>query len=402
LSSKASREKRQEFSAAMGQFADELTGAAQAQSRGEGPVLDRMSAASGDYIGKLAEQERRFGNRRIARSVSLAAAHEALALRQFKEAAAKYLRGTVQPSGYAARPERQGDPIRRTVCLLLSDLHIGADLSGRDNPEAFGAVEEARRLEYVVRQALDYKRQYREESDLLLILDGDLIDGYLLHDLRDGAPLVEQKVAFWRYFRVILGLVASAYKKVRVECQPGNHGRDKLRHPGRATAHKWDGHEWEMYYALSQMCSELRNVSWSIPMRAVSIVDLYGQNLLVTHGDTEVRLGDPDTKAERNAAELDKINATRIYGVEFAAACFGHFHKPRYIPGNVKVIHNGALIPPPGYARTAGWIREGCVQFLWEAVEGYAVGDVRPISVGRAQDRDERLGTIVQPFRFED
>ncbi len=113
----------------------------------------------------------------------------------------------------------------------------------------------------MLQQFVDYKPQYREQSEALVIINGDIIEGNLLHDLRSGAPLTEQKAIFWTYMRTFLALVAQQYPTVRVECQPGNHGRDKLRHPGRATASKWDGHEWSMYYALRMMCSDLKNVT---------------------------------------------------------------------------------------------------------------------------------------------
>lgn len=397
---KASAEKRQEYSRSMGEHAQALRAAAIASSRGEGDVLDNMPPESGTYIGKLAEQERRFGNRRIARSISLAEAHEALSIRRFKEAAAEYLRDKIEPTGYARKAP--GNTAKRSVVLLLSDLHLGAELSALDEPMPFRAVEEARRLEYVIRQALDYKPQYRDKSELVLLLNGDLIEGQLMHDFRDGAPLTEQKVVFWRYFQQILGLCAQQYPSVRVVCQPGNHGRDLVRHPGRATSRKWDGHETELYYGLREMSRSLVNVSWTIDFRAVSCVDLHGSRLGLTHGDTEVKIAHPDTAAAKNGQTFDRINAARVYGVEFDAWAIGHFHTPRYHPRNPRVVYNGALVPPNGHARASGYIGEPCGQFIWEAVAGFPVGDLRFIEVGIAQDRDEQLGTLITPFRFTD
>lgn len=387
---KAAREKRQEYSKAMGEFAEGLH-----ETEGE---VDLLPEPLGGYIGKLAEQERRFGNRRLARSVSLAAAHEALALRQFKQAASQYLGGKIEPTGYALRKVNRH--AKRTVVLFLSDLHLGSNLSDLDNPIAFGAIQEARRLEFVVRQAVDFKPQYREASDLVLILGGDIIDGMLGHDFRDGAPLTEQKVIFWRLMSQSLALLSQTYPSVRVVCQPGNHGRDKLRHPGRATSSKWDGHEWQMYYALSMMAANLKNVTFDLPFRAVSVVDLHGSKMLVTHGDTEVKLGDPDTQSSRNAMILDRINATKVYGHVFDVVVCGHFHKPRYQPRNPRFLVNGALVPPNGYARSEGYIGEPCGQWLWEAVEGHPIGDLRFLEVSTKQDEDEQLGSLVTPFRF--
>lgn len=399
-SARASKQKRQEYSAAMGKHLGAVRRAAVAAATGDGDLVDEMPGESGEYVGKLAEQERRFGNRRLARSISLFAAGEEQARRLFMMAARQYLTGRVVPTGYAAKGPT-ARKMKRSACLLLSDLHLGADLTAAENPLPFRAVEEARRLEYVMRQAIDYKPQYRADSELVLMFNGDNIEGLLLHDFRDGSPLTEQKVIFHRAGERMIGEFARMFPRVRVFCQPGNHGRDKLRHPGRATSAKWDGHEWQMYYALSRACSHLKNVTFDLPFRAISTIDLHGQNLLLTHSDTEVKIGDPDTKAAQNRATIDKINATRIYDHEYVAAAFGHYHKPRYLPGHPRLIFNGALVPPNGHARTAGYIGESCGQFLWEAVEGHAIGDVRFVEVGRAQDTDEKLGKLITPFRFD-
>ena len=200
-----------------------------------------------------------------------------------------------------------------------------------------------------------------------------------------------------------IGLFAQQYPSVDIECQPGNHGRDKMRHPGRATSSRWDGHEFEMYYALSQMCSSLSNVRFNIPFQAVSVIDLYGSKLLMNHGDAEIKFGHPDTRAAQNRAIVDRINSTKIYGYSFDVIAVGHFHTPRRqacFP--TEMIFNGALIPPGGWERSEGYFGEKQGQWLWESVEGYPVGDARFLEVGPSQDRDEKLGKLIVPFRFGD
>jgi hypothetical protein len=64
----------------------------------------------------------------------------------------------------------------------LSDIHLGSDLDTRGNPMAYRAIEEARRLEYVLRNVLDYKLDHRDHTELLLIIAGDIIEGQLGHD----------------------------------------------------------------------------------------------------------------------------------------------------------------------------------------------------------------------------
>lgn len=156
-----------------------------------------------------------------------------------------------------------------------------------------------------------------------------------------------------------------------------------------------------MCYALRMMCSDLKNVTWSIPFRAVAIIDVHGSIIGATHADTELKLGHPDTKAKENFAELSKINSTNRYGVQFAAWLFGHYHTGRYQAGSPRILWNGALVPPNGHARTSGYgATEAMGQWIWESVEGHPVGDARFIEVGPSQDRDERLGELIRPFRF--
>jgi hypothetical protein len=345
-----------------------------------------------------AEKLEEVETKKLVRSVSLQTFNEDLHLARFKQVCDRYLTGRVTPAGHARK--RPNKKAKRSVCLLLSDLHIGANLEGSDNPIPFGAVQEARRLEKVLRETLDYKSQYRDSQELVLLLNGDMIQGYLLHDLRSGAPLTEQMAAFWNYFATFIGACAQQYQSVRVVCQSGNHGRNKIRHHGRAVVQKWDGIEYQLYYGLRKMCEQLRNVTWDISFRAIAIVDLHGSKLGLTHGDTEVKIGHPYTAHERNAAILDRINSSNIYQTRFDAWAFGHFHTGLLVPKIITQVFNPALIPPDGHARTEGYISEPCGQALWEAVEGFPVGDFRVIRVDSKTDADETLGRLIKPFRF--
>lgn len=391
----ASEEKRQEFNRKMAGTLDDVHAVA------AGDRAD-LTSESVDYLATLSEAERRFGNRRLARSTAIGLAHEMLGIRMFIKAADELLPGRIVASGYASRAKPAPAPgeLDRTVSLLLSDLHLGARLSELDNPVPFRRTEESRRLAFVISQALDYKPQYRSRTHFNLLLNGDVIQGMLLHDPRDGAPLTEQKVIFWDLMSQALALLAQEYPTVTVHCSPGNHGRDKLRHQGRATSSKWDGHEWQMYYALSKMASALPNVDFNLPFRAVTLVDYYGKTLAMTHGDTEVPLSSPTTQHDRNMAAFQRIAATRIIGCEPEAWAVGHFHTGAIYPGQPSVIYNGMLVPPDGHARTMGYIDKPCGQWLFESVRGHLLGDTRFIRVGADQDNDAALDTILRPSAF--
>lgn len=394
---KAGAEKRQEFTQEQGDWLGLLRDSGGDPAKMPQPQADK----SAHYIALVSEQERRFQNRKLARSTSIQSANEGLHLRLLMQLAKDYFYDKTTPSGYATKTPKTRH--KRIDVMGLSDLHFGSELSGLDNPKPYTATEESRRFAKVVAEFSEYKSQYRNDSRAVVLCNGDLIEGMLGHDMRDGAPLEEQLGACLSYLRTAINQWSTDYPQVDVHWQPGNHGRNKMRHPGRATSSKWQGYEWWLGYCLAQMCGSLKNVKFHVPFQAVGKIQLFDKWLLQTHGDTEVKLGEPDRKANENAAELAKINTTRIYDQEFAVGFFGHFHKARVYPWMpMTAIFNGALIPgsSQGYARSAGYTQERCGQWIWEAVPGYPVGDLRFIEVGEREDRDASLNKIVAPFRF--
>ncbi len=383
----AAKQKRQEYNRTMGHTAEMLHDVAAGEAS-DGRISN--------YISTLAEDERRFLARRRARSVSLAHARDMLFVRAFEEAAARCLDGKVQPYGYATK--KHTSETKRITNLLQSDQHIGATLDGRELSEGFGWIEASRRLAYVTKQALDYKSQYRDNQRLNVYEAGDAIEGLLMHDQADGAPLTEQVIAWLQFKAQQYAHFAAAYPSVEVWAIPGNHGRNKLRHEGRATNQKWDSTETLMYTALRMMCKHLANVTWHIDRNPASVVPLFDKTLLVTHGDTHFKLGDPDTKGALYELALNKINGTLEYGKHIDLFVCGHFHKGRMMRFlRSAVLVNGALVPPNGHAKTMGY-DGACGQWIWESVPGYALGDTRFLEVGPTQDADTSLDAIIAPF----
>jgi predicted phosphodiesterase len=155
-----------------------------------------------------------------------------------------------------------------------------------------------------------------------------------------------------------------------------------------------------MYRALEMMCSGLKNVSFDIPFRALSLVKIQGNTLLLTHGDTEIKLGDPDTQAKMNQVNLMALRESGEIEGHFDGACFGHYHKGRYQTGKIPVLFNGALVPPNGYARSEGYVNERCGQFYFESEAGNLFARVEFLEVGKDQDRDVSLGDMIPSVRF--
>jgi hypothetical protein len=67
------------------------------------------------------------------------------------------------------------------------------------------------------------------------------------------------------------------------------------------------------------------------------------------------------------------------------------------LPGNISMITNGALVPPDAFSLSIGSPDNTCGQYMFESVEGHAIGDQRFIVVDSA-DNDSKYNDIIKPF----
>jgi hypothetical protein len=362
-------QKQQEYNRLMGVTVDLVSDVARS---------DAEQAAA--YISGLASEEEKYVNRRLARSVSLSMARENLFVRRFEQSLQHV--PAFKPVGCAVRATRRKGA-KRIVNLLLSDLHVGANLDGAEGPE-FSWRQECARLSTIVAETRDYKPQHRANTHLNILFMGDLIEGMLEHDARDGDTLTEQFTACMYYVIQIVGLLSAVYPTVSVHWQTGNHGRNKLRHVGRATSSKWDSFETMIGVAAQAGCADLKNVDWHIPKTQHCEIQLFDSWLFATHGDTLLNVGNPGKSLDvsRIEKQIDAINASNLYGHRFGVFAVGHVHVGLHVAlPSADLIINPALVPPNGYARSVGYHGEACGQWLWESVEGHPVGDARLIKV---------------------
>lgn len=377
------REKKQEYNANMGKF---------------GKALREMGAdpkSMAEFISLTAEQENRWLAKRLSRSVSIGAARELLMQRQFEQMAMR-VQWPLRPEGYA-RQEKAVIP-SRGVLLGLSDLHIGANLPAYENPVGFNFLSASRRLASLTYECGDYKPQYRDHTELTYAVIGDIVEGLLGWNDADNAPFAEQQVACCFMLAQSIEYLAARFPKVLVVCETGNHGRNKLTHPGRATSSKWNSQEYVIYKFLERQCWNLKNVRFQIPLGPNAIVDMLGKRGVFSHGDTEHALQSPSTKANTWRAAIDRLNSTGEAGGPVDVFFAGHFHDPAIIPhGKATAIANGALVPGNGHSRSSGFSSQ-CGQWLWEYTAKHAFGDNRFLRVGIEEDADTSLDSIISPF----
>lgn len=310
----------------------------------------------------------------------------------------------VSLTGYKAssKSTKKSSGITREVNLVLSDLHIGSDISSEETGGSnFGKTEESRRLARVIKETINYKPQYRANTGLNVCLLGDIVQNNL-HDQRDGAPLTEQCCRAIYLLSQSVAQLAANYPVVNVYCTTGNHGRNTGRHKGRAVNQKWDSMETIIYAALKQASSHLKNVHFIIPKTPFVVYSVFGKKVFLTHGDSVLSPGYPGKAVNTGKleAQVNRFNASLTDKDEYSVVVCGHVHTGStvHLSNGAVLITNGPLVPADEYAVSIGLLETNCGQYLFESTEGFPVGDMRFVKVSSVDDKDKTLDKIIKPW----
>jgi hypothetical protein len=288
---------------------------------------------------------------------------------------------------------------KRILNLVLSDTHFHSLLDKKEVPTQFGPKEESRALASVVLETIDYKTQYRDETELYVHILGDLILGEL-HDLRAGANLTNQFGAVVYYLIQALTHLARTFPKVVVRFVPGNHGRRKIRHDKRATNEKWDSYETMIMFSVKMALVSIPNIEIIIPYTPYYTYTAFNRHGFATHGDTVINAGFPSSSININKlrSQINEWNAGSHKKCDLFIV--GHLHTASmvHLPSGPIFMSNGCLIPPDPYAVSSGYFSTQNGQWMFESVENFIVGDTRFINVGKQQYNDSSLNALVKPY----
>lgn len=310
-----------------------------------------------------------------------------------------------KPFGYSVSKKPHAKT-QRVLSLILSDLHFGTWLDPREVPYKYTTVEEARRLASVIKRTCDFKRDYRDETELVVWLGGDLIKG-LIHDVSAGLSLAEQVGdAVW-LLRNALVVLAGEFKKVTVHCTSGNHDRNVTRHHQRATTGKWDSFATHIYIGVKSGVAFLPNVTVNIPRTPhIEYAPFGEQRIYATHGDTCLDAGNPGksintTHLENQMLRINQGEAAR--GLKpYGLFIVGHVHTGSLShPATGDMLTNGCLIPPDPFSVSIGYTSTKNGQYLLESTEHRLVGDSRFLEVDQSIDKDDSLDRIIKPWSGE-
>lgn len=342
-------------------------------------------------------RERVREHARVHRKLGSDSIKKQFLLESIEKFSERVFRGRIQHT----KTKSQSSQTKRILNLVLSDLHYGADLLPDEVGVSYGKIEEARRTAAVFEQLCRYKEEYRSETELEILILGDIFQNQL-HDMRDGAVLAEQACRAIHILSQGIAHAAQSFKKVRVRCSTGNHGRNKSRHHERATYQKWDSIETIVYYAIKQACSNLSNVEFFIPKTQFFVYEVFGKKVYATHGDTALNVGYPGKaiRVEQVEGRVNKLNAALSDTNEYSVLVVGHVHvgSMTQLANGSTLLTNGALIPPDHFAVSIGIPESVCGQWIWESVPGTPVCDVRFIRVSTQDDANGKLDQIIRPW----
>lgn len=309
----------------------------------------------------------------------------------------------------ALLPHDKGET--RSIVTLWSDHHFGTNVSAEEmgGKNRYDWTVGARRLGKLVEQVATYKQEKRSvHEELVILLAGDNIGGVIHHqEGPDLDLLVFQICGTTAYYRQAIDWLKNFYPKIRVVCQPGNHGRVAHKQSqDRAFQQKYDSFENVIFYALSGIFAADPKVSFEVSKAPFSDVRIQGHRVYVTHGDTVFNLGNVSNNVRVATLELqvNRINAEelRLGKSAYELFCLGHVHHAMVteLASGARLAINSSLIGTDPYALGIGIHSSSPAQLVWESTKKFVQGDVRIINVSDA-DEEVRYERIIRPYRYE-
>lgn len=304
------------------------------------------------------------------------------------------------------------DNDKRSIVAIWSDQHFGTfvDKEEVSGLNSYDWTIGARRLAMLCEQIATYKIEKRHlHEELVILLLGDNIAG-VIHDqeaYKHELIMSQCAGAAYYYMQAILYL-KQFFPKIRVICQPGNHGR--MMHKGskdRAIQNKWDSYENMVCFGLSMKFASDPDVIFEVTRAPVSDVMIQGHRIYATHGDTVFETGNVGRSINIGKIEgqIARVNMEAAHQGEkqFEMFCTGHVHHPllTHVGPGVQVVINGCLVGTDTFANAGAGIHSNTpAQVLWECTKKFVQGDVRQIYVKYADNKPE-FDKIIVPYQHE-
>jgi hypothetical protein len=311
--------------------------------------------------------------------------------------------------GVATKELHDGTP--RSLCMALTDVHFGTfvdkeELGGKNE---FNWEIAARRFGFIMDQLVTYKIEQRSlHEEVVFLLGGDLIGGIIHNQEGPDYDLITHQVnGALSYFIQGFEYVKNVFPKIRIICQPGNHGRmmhkaDK----GRALSQKYDSFENIIFYSLAKYFSKDPKVEVVVPKSPYAEIRIQKHRVFLTHSDGTFIVGNPgkSINTERIEVQAHRVNEEERnhHRKPFSLFVVGHVHQAAHFMTNsgIQVLINGSMIGTDSYAQGVGVMSNNPVQIMWETNSKFVVGDSRWLFVSEA-DKEKKYEKIIKVFNHE-
>ena len=264
-----------------------------------------------------------------------------LALRELR--AQKPIPPVKAARGRGEGKQRQGVPV-----MLLSDWHV----EERVDPKTVNGLNKYNPeiAEHCIDRCADAFEWLGRDSRFdcrtaVIWLGGDLFSGYIHEELQESNFLSPVQAVVWlqeRIEKMLRKIAASTkYERIIVPCNDGNHGRNT--HKIRVSTRTANSLEWLLYQTLAARMADDPRFVFHVAEGEWSFVDLFGQTIAFTHGDSfryQGGVGGISIPLRRGINEMRKYRP--IHQV-----CLGHFHT-RSDFGDINV--NGSMIGVSPYS----------------------------------------------------
>lgn len=326
----------------------------------------------------------------------------------------KKLVGDIEPLKVIGKPIKVKDSKKSSeVVVMLNDLHFGLRVEPDEvgNLNSFGWKEACRRMAFLAREVCDFKKHKKDRINKLhIIINGDILGG-IIHGLTtQGYELLTHQInGALHIFAHFLSKVAVNFAEIEVTGISGNHeDMPHRREGGRVTEKKYDSYANIVYYALSAMYRNHKNIKFNFPKTPYAMVDLPAGRAMVVHGDTvfSSALGNVGRVAqvEKLSNAIHKFNLGEISrgnpAIKMVLIGHVHFGLNFVTHDDVVVYIAPSLSGVDPYAHSLGINSNIIGQVILETTKDYIFGDSRLVRV-QAADNDPSLDDIIPIYNNE-
>lgn len=256
-----------------------------------------------------------------------------------------------------------------TAFAIAGDWHVEETIDAKtvNGLNAYDLTIAEARIEKFFQSVIrltEIQRTGTRIDNLVLVLLGDMMTGYIHEELQESNGLSPTETVLWLRQHILAGLrllkEKGGFKKIVVTCSYGNHGRTTKK-PRHATGAK-NSYEWMLYNVLA---SDFPEAEWHIADGYHLFLEVYDRMFRIHHGDNvqfQGGIGGLTIPTEKAIANWNK--AKTVY-----MDIFGHHHTAQQNP---RWICNGSLIGygPYSIAIKAGFEAPQQTYFLLDSKRG--------------------------------